>query len=70
MPVQLPEAGPSAKAFAVSGHHFRFHAPHAHLNTAFGSDWFGLKAEAFARFFGTPKFLVGQTLIVAGGFRQ
>jgi uncharacterized membrane protein len=32
---------------------------------AFGSDDFGQKAEAFARFFGTPKFLIGQTAIVA-----
>src|SRR5213079_3321172 len=32
---------------------------------AFGSDTFGQKAEAFARFFGTPKFLIGQTLVVA-----
>ena len=44
---------------------FRFHAPHLHLAPVFGSDWFGIKAEAFARFFGTPMFLVGQTLIVA-----
>jgi uncharacterized membrane protein len=43
----------------------RFHIPHAHLNSVFGSDWFALKAEAFARFFGTPMFLVGQTIIVA-----
>lgn len=33
---------------------------------AFGTDWFALKAEAFARFFGTPTFLVTQTAIVAG----
>jgi uncharacterized membrane protein len=46
-------------------HFFRFHAPHAHLHSPFGSDWFGLKAEAFARFFGTPTFLITQTLIVA-----
>jgi uncharacterized membrane protein len=44
---------------------FRFHAPHVHLAPVFGSDWFGIKAEAFARFFGTPMFLVAQTLIVA-----
>lgn len=31
---------------------------------AFGDEWFGLKAEAFARFFGTPVFLVGQTILV------
>lgn len=31
----------------------------------FGSGGFGQKAEAFARFFGTPTFLIGQTLIVS-----
>ena len=46
-------------------HHFRFHMPHAHLASPFGSDWFGVKAEGFARFFGTPTFLVAQTIIVA-----
>src|SRR5438309_8482362 len=45
--------------------HLRFHHPHRHLAPAFGNDWFALKAEAFARFFGTPVFLVGQTLVVA-----
>jgi uncharacterized membrane protein len=46
-------------------HHFRFHMPHVHLDRIFGNDWFALKAEAFARFFGTPGFLVVQTIIVA-----
>jgi uncharacterized membrane protein len=45
-------------------HHFRFHLPNVHLNSVFGDDWFALKAEAFARFFGTPKFLIGQTVFV------
>ena len=45
--------------------YFRFHLPHVHLGSVFGDDWFALKAEAFARFFGTPVFLVGQTIIVA-----
>ncbi len=45
-------------------HHFRFHLPHAHLAGAFGGDAFGLRAEAFARFFGTPTFLIAQTLFV------
>jgi uncharacterized membrane protein len=45
--------------------YFRFHLPHLHLSSVFGDDWFSLKAEAFARFFGTPVFLVSQTLIVA-----
>ena len=43
----------------------KFHLPHAHLESAFGNDWFGRKAENFARFFGTPKFLIAQTIIVA-----
>ncbi|MGO9741937.1 MAG: DUF1003 domain-containing protein [Roseiarcus sp.] len=45
-------------------HARRFHLPHAHLEPAFGGDWFGLKAESFARFFGTPTFLIGQTVLV------
>lgn len=31
---------------------------------AFGPGAFGERAEAFARFFGTPKFLIGQTVFV------
>ena len=49
----------------VPDNYFRFHLPHLHLFAAFGDNWFALKAEAFARFFGTPIFLVAQTLIVA-----
>jgi uncharacterized membrane protein len=43
---------------------FRFHLPHLHLHSVFGDDWFALKAEAFARFFGTPIFLTIQTILV------
>jgi uncharacterized membrane protein len=43
---------------------YRFHLPHVHLTSVFGDDWFALKAEAFARFFGTPTFLIAQTIIV------
>ena len=50
---------------ATRSHPFRFHLPHAHLAPVFGGDWFALKAEAFARFFGTPAFLIGQTFFVA-----
>jgi len=49
----------------TGNHPMRFHVPHAHLDPVFGSDWFALKAEAFARFFGTPTFLIAQTVIVA-----
>jgi uncharacterized membrane protein len=44
--------------------HLRFHKKHAHLTPTFGNDAFALKAEAFARFFGTPTFLGAQTVIV------
>jgi len=44
--------------------HLRFHKHHAHLTNTFGNDSFALKAEAFARFFGTPTFLGAQTIIV------
>lgn len=49
----------------VPNNYFRFHLPHLHLGSVFGDDWFSLKAEAFARFFGTPVFLVSQTVVVA-----
>lgn len=45
-------------------HFLRFIRPHTHLHSVFGDDWFALKAEAFARFFGTPVFLIGQTVVV------
>src|SRR5690349_17734326 len=35
-----------------------------HLHTAFGSDAFGRMAERIARFFGTPKYIIGQTIAV------
>jgi uncharacterized membrane protein len=59
----MPDTNDS-KTPARTSHHFRFHAPHAHLHSVFGGDWFALKAESFARFFGTPVFLVGQTVLV------
>src|SRR2546427_8498002 len=35
-----------------------------HLRGAFGQDRFGKAAERFARFFGTPRFIIGQTILV------
>ncbi|HTH46992.1 MAG TPA: DUF1003 domain-containing protein [Candidatus Limnocylindria bacterium] len=60
-----PASESSRSAPSTDGPHYRFHRPHLHLTSPFGQDWFALKAEAFARFFGTPLFLVGQTAIVA-----
>ena len=62
---QSPNVGTAAPANSPSSDHLRFHVPHLHLAPVFGTDWFALRAEAFARFFGTPTFLVTQTLIVA-----
>ena len=56
---------PPAAGSSPGSHYFRFHLPHAHLAAAFGSDSFGVKAEAFARFFGTPTFLIAQSVVVA-----
>ena len=40
-------------------HHHPFH------HGTFGNDRFGVLAERFARTFGTPQFIIGQTLVVA-----
>ncbi len=45
-------------------HYLRFLQPHVHLGSAFGDDWFGQLAERLARFFGTPSYILTQTLIV------
>jgi uncharacterized membrane protein len=45
-------------------HHLRFHVGSVHLAPAFGGDWFGVRAERFARFFGTPTFLIAQSVLV------
>jgi uncharacterized membrane protein len=55
----------TSETASVFQHHFRFHAQHAHLASVFGDSWFGTNAEAFARFFGTPTFLVAQSAVVA-----
>lgn len=34
------------------------------IHGVFGNDAFGRRAESFARFFGTPRFLIGQTALV------
>jgi uncharacterized membrane protein len=39
------------------------HTPE-HLRGAFGTDSFGRRAEQAARFFGTPQYIIGQSLVV------
>jgi uncharacterized membrane protein len=65
MPSDTSETKPELQTSEMRPDFFRFHAPHLHLGSLFGEDWFALKAERFARFFGTPVFLVIQTVIVA-----
>jgi uncharacterized membrane protein len=62
---RVPEIPEPAPPEHVPADYYRFHLPHLHLGNVFGNDWFALRAESFARFFGTPVFLISQTGIVA-----
>ncbi len=44
--------------------HLRHHRQYAHLSGAFGADAFGTIAERIARFFGTPKYILSQSVLV------
>jgi uncharacterized membrane protein len=48
----------------VSGSYAKHQAEHEHLHGAFGNDRFGAGAERLARFFGTPRYIFGQTIVV------
>jgi uncharacterized membrane protein len=48
----------------IKHHHLRFHQDAIQMSSVFGDGGFGQRAEAFARFFGTPKFILIQTGIV------
>jgi uncharacterized membrane protein len=64
MSAATPDPSHSHRSAKTVVDHLRFHKGHAHLAPTFGNDAFALKAEAFARFFGTPMFLGAQTLLV------
>ncbi|MBV9212039.1 MAG: DUF1003 domain-containing protein [Actinobacteria bacterium] len=49
---------------AVSDTYAKHQAEHDHLFGAFGPDRFGQISEQVARFFGTPRYIVGQTIVV------
>jgi uncharacterized membrane protein len=59
-----PSTDAAGERKEAAEHFYRFHQPHLHLGAVFGDDWFALKAEGFARFFGTPFFLIAQTVVV------
>ena len=44
--------------------YLRHHRQYGHLTGAFGADRFGQVAERIARFFGTPKYILGQSVLV------
>jgi len=48
----------------MNRHPSSFHLASLHLHGAFGADTFGRRAETFARWFGTPVFLILQTAVV------
>jgi len=48
----------------VSEGYARHQAEYRHLHGAFGADRFGAISERVARFFGTPRYIMGQTLVV------
>jgi uncharacterized membrane protein len=60
-----PAAAQPVSAADRTTDYYRFHREHLHLTSPFGADRSGRSAEAFARYFGTPGFVIGQTLIVA-----
>ena len=60
----IPTETNESRPLQIGTDHWRFHRPHAHLATPFGTDWFARQAETFARFFGTPLFLFGHTIVV------
>jgi uncharacterized membrane protein len=60
-----PAGAPRASGTDHDTDYYRFHRSHVHLTSPFGAGGFGRRAEAFARYFGTPGFLIGQSAIVA-----
>jgi uncharacterized membrane protein len=61
--VEQLRSAPS-KLLDVPEYAFRYLRPHKGLSSAFGDDAFGMFAERLARFFGTPRYIFGQTVVV------
>jgi uncharacterized membrane protein len=49
---------------AASTSYAQHQREHQHLQGAFGGDRFGVAAENVARFFGTPRYIIGQSIVV------
>ena len=48
----------------VSGSYAKHDRGHEHFHGAFGADRFGVASEKAARFFGTPGYIIGQSIVV------
>jgi len=60
----MTTAQPQVQGKGRVSDHRRHHAATENLGSAFGDSNFGRAAEAFARLFGTPAFIIGQTIVV------
>jgi uncharacterized membrane protein len=49
---------------SARGSYAKHQQEHEELHSAFGADRFGSAAESVARFFGTPRYILGQTVAV------
>jgi hypothetical protein len=68
MPIDIETQSPTSNNTAAERHAYRFHAPHLHLQSVFGDDWFALKAEAFARFLARRAFSSPRPSLLPFGF--
>ena len=48
----------------MQGDPLRHYPEHEELHAPFGTDRFGAIAERIARFFGTPQYIIGQSIVV------
>ena len=62
--MEAASATPATSTPGAQDDPFRHLRGHAEVHGAFGQDDFGRRAEALARFFGTPNYILGQTVIV------
>ena len=62
--MEAASATPATPTPGAQDDPFRHLRGHAEVHGAFGQDDFGRRAEALARFFGTPNYILGQTVIV------
>jgi uncharacterized membrane protein len=60
--IHVFKGGEKVNQTAVSESYAKHQRQHAELHGAFGTERFGAVSEKVARFFGTPQYIVGQTI--------